>query len=148
MGCHCLLQGTFPTQESNPGPLHCRQVLYRWSQEGSPNVAVNLPPQTNATLSSEKQASGPRHHPLPLGSRPRPGGGGPGRAGYPAPSRGPTSSARPWLREQVSVVSTSEPSPRPHPTFISLSAWHPGPSQASGCSFKLQRHTCSNFQLG
>ena len=25
-GCHFLLQGIFPTQESNPGLLHCRQT--------------------------------------------------------------------------------------------------------------------------
>ena len=35
MGCHFLLQGIFPTQESNPGLLHCRQILYRLSYEGS-----------------------------------------------------------------------------------------------------------------
>ena len=34
--CHFLLQGIFPTQESNPGLLHCRQILYRLSCEGSP----------------------------------------------------------------------------------------------------------------
>ena len=28
VGCHFLLQGTFPTQGSNPGLLHCRQTLY------------------------------------------------------------------------------------------------------------------------
>ena len=27
-----LLQGIFPTQESNPGLLHCRQTLYCLSQ--------------------------------------------------------------------------------------------------------------------
>ena len=32
--CHFLLQGIFPTQESNPGLLHCRQVLYQLSYEG------------------------------------------------------------------------------------------------------------------
>ena len=26
-GCHFLLQGIFPTQGSNPGLLHCRQML-------------------------------------------------------------------------------------------------------------------------
>ena len=31
VGCHFLLQGIFPTQESNPGLLHCRQILYRQS---------------------------------------------------------------------------------------------------------------------
>ena len=34
-GCHCLLQGIFPTQESNPGLPHCRQTLYRLSHQGS-----------------------------------------------------------------------------------------------------------------
>ena len=34
--CHFLLQGIFPTQESNPGLLYCRQILYRLSYEGSP----------------------------------------------------------------------------------------------------------------
>ena len=29
VGCHALLQGIFPTQGSNPGLPHCRQVLYR-----------------------------------------------------------------------------------------------------------------------
>ena len=27
MGCHFLLQGVLPTQESNPGLLHVRQIL-------------------------------------------------------------------------------------------------------------------------
>ena len=31
-----LLQGIFPTQESNPGLPHCRQMLYRLSHQGSP----------------------------------------------------------------------------------------------------------------
>ena len=34
--CHLLLQGIFQTQESNPVLLHCRQILYRLSYEGSP----------------------------------------------------------------------------------------------------------------
>ena len=28
VGCHFLFQGTFPTQGSNPGLLHCRQMLF------------------------------------------------------------------------------------------------------------------------
>ena len=28
VGCHALLQGIFPTQESNPLLLHCRWILY------------------------------------------------------------------------------------------------------------------------
>ena len=33
-GCHFLLQGIFPTQGSNPGLLHCRQILYCLSHWG------------------------------------------------------------------------------------------------------------------
>ena len=31
-----LLQGIFPTQELNWGLLHCRQILYQLSYQGSP----------------------------------------------------------------------------------------------------------------
>ena len=34
-GCHFLLQGIFPTQESNPGLLHCRWILYQLNYKGS-----------------------------------------------------------------------------------------------------------------
>ena len=34
--CHFLLQGIFPTQDSNPGLPHCRKILYQLSYEGSP----------------------------------------------------------------------------------------------------------------
>ena len=33
-----LLQGIFPTQGSNPGLLHCRQILYQLSHQGSPSI--------------------------------------------------------------------------------------------------------------
>ena len=33
-----LLKGIFPTQESNPGLPHCRQILYQLSQKGSPRI--------------------------------------------------------------------------------------------------------------
>ena len=36
VGCHVLLQGIFLTQGSNPGLLHCRQILYQLSHQGSP----------------------------------------------------------------------------------------------------------------
>ena len=35
VGCHALLQGIFPTQGLNPGLLHCRQILYCLSHQGS-----------------------------------------------------------------------------------------------------------------
>ena len=38
VGCRFLLQGIFLTQESNPGLLHCRQIPYRLSCEGSPKI--------------------------------------------------------------------------------------------------------------
>ena len=34
--CHALLQGVFPTQGSNAGHLHCRQILYHLSLPGKP----------------------------------------------------------------------------------------------------------------
>ena len=39
VGCHFLLQGIFPTQELNPGLLHCRQIPYQLSYKGSPKNA-------------------------------------------------------------------------------------------------------------
>ena len=36
VGCHALLHGIFPTQGSNPGLPHCRQILYCLSRQGSP----------------------------------------------------------------------------------------------------------------
>ena len=36
VGCHFLLQGIFTTQELNLGLLHCRQMIYQLSYEGSP----------------------------------------------------------------------------------------------------------------
>ena len=35
-GSLSLLQGIFPTQGSNPGLLHSRQILYRLSHQGKP----------------------------------------------------------------------------------------------------------------
>ena len=36
MGSHSLFQGIFPTQGSNPSLLHCRQIPYHLSHQGSP----------------------------------------------------------------------------------------------------------------
>ena len=38
VGCHCLLLGIFPTQGSNPGFPHGRQILYQLSHQGSPRI--------------------------------------------------------------------------------------------------------------
>ena len=37
-GCQALLQGIFPTQGSNPGLTHCRQILYQMSHQRSPRI--------------------------------------------------------------------------------------------------------------
>ena len=37
---HSLLQGIFPTQGLNPGLLHCRQILYHLTHQGSPFYAI------------------------------------------------------------------------------------------------------------
>ena len=41
MGSLSLLQGIFATQELNRGLLHCRQILYQLSYEGSPFDCVD-----------------------------------------------------------------------------------------------------------
>ena len=38
VGSLSLLQGIFPTQEPNPGLLHCGWILYRLSHKGSPCI--------------------------------------------------------------------------------------------------------------
>ena len=38
VGSHSLLQGIFPTQESNPDLLHCRRVLYHLGHQGKPGA--------------------------------------------------------------------------------------------------------------
>ena len=38
VGSLSLLQGNFPTQQSNPGLLLCRQIIYQLSHKGSPRI--------------------------------------------------------------------------------------------------------------
>ena len=40
VGYHSLLQGILPTQGSNPSLLHCRQILYCLSHQGSLEYVV------------------------------------------------------------------------------------------------------------
>ena len=41
VSCHALLQEVFPTQGSNPGLPHCRQILYHLNHQRSPcNVCM------------------------------------------------------------------------------------------------------------
>ena len=60
VSCHFLLQGIFPTQGSNPGLLHCRQILYRLSHQGSPpspsrGMQPTPRPQVLAVFSSRNE---------------------------------------------------------------------------------------------
>ena len=50
VGCHAFLQGIFPTQGLNPGPLHCRQILYHLSHQGSPYICTSEVAQLCLTL--------------------------------------------------------------------------------------------------
>ena len=43
VGSLSLLQGIFPTQQSNRGLLHCRQILYQLSYQGSPDLLWGPP---------------------------------------------------------------------------------------------------------
>ena len=65
VGCRFLLQRIFPNQESIPGPLHCRQVLYHLRHQGSPvrctsdlNAKDDLSDVRVLQLSSEALFSG------------------------------------------------------------------------------------------
>ena len=40
VGCCSFLQGIFPTQGSNPGLMHCRQILHQLSHQGGPYYKV------------------------------------------------------------------------------------------------------------
>ena len=42
VGCHALLQGIFPAQGSNSGSLHCRQIHYHLSHQGSPRIPERI----------------------------------------------------------------------------------------------------------
>ena len=42
MGNLAFLQVIFPTQGSNPGVPHCRQILYQLSYQGSPNILQRM----------------------------------------------------------------------------------------------------------
>ena len=41
VACHFLLQRISLIQGSNPGLLHCRQILYQLSYQGSPNMGTS-----------------------------------------------------------------------------------------------------------
>ena len=51
VGISSLLQGIFPTQGSNPGLPHCRQILYQLSHKGSPRILEWVPYPFSSTSS-------------------------------------------------------------------------------------------------
>ena len=55
MGCHFLLQGTFLTQGSNLGLLHCRQILHNPRQKPLSSLTRD---QTQALI---VKATGPKN---------------------------------------------------------------------------------------
>ena len=71
VGCHFLLQGIFLTEESNPGLLHCRQMIYQLSYEGSVNMTCEVlcdqpyPPQTPPPANSCPTSQYPQNCLLP-----------------------------------------------------------------------------------
>ena len=58
VGGHALLQGTFPTQGSNPGLLHCRGILYCLSYQGSPRILERVAYPFSRGSSSPKNKIG------------------------------------------------------------------------------------------
>ena len=57
VGCHALLQGTFPTQGLNPGLPHCRWILYNKSllmkvKEESEKVSLKVNIQKTKIMAS------------------------------------------------------------------------------------------------
>ena len=59
VGSHILLQGIFPTQGSNPGLLHCRQILYHLSHLGSARGPGNPEPKCAPSICSPKHQNSP-----------------------------------------------------------------------------------------
>ena len=57
VGCRFLLQRIFPTQELNPGLLHCRQILYQLSYEGNAYYVPSNNGEIKSPGGSEDKAS-------------------------------------------------------------------------------------------
>ena len=56
VGSLSLLQGIFPTQGSNQGLPHCRQILYQLSYQGSPNPFLES--ESRSVMSNSLQPHG------------------------------------------------------------------------------------------
>ena len=58
VGSRSLLQGIFPTQELNPGLLHCRWILYQLSHKGSPRILERVAYPFSSDLSNPEKEPG------------------------------------------------------------------------------------------
>ena len=58
VGCHALLQGIFLTQGSNPGLLHCRQILYHWATRETPWWALWSESESHLVVSDSLRPHG------------------------------------------------------------------------------------------
>ena len=61
VGYHALLQGIFPTQESNPGLPHCRQILYIWATKKPKNTEVGTPSLLQGIFPTQEWTGGLLH---------------------------------------------------------------------------------------
>ena len=61
VGCHVLLQEIFPTQGSNPGLQHRRQILYCLSHCGSPRVLERVAYQSPGEIPTQESYQGLLH---------------------------------------------------------------------------------------
>ena len=53
VSCHSLLQGIFPTQGLNLGPLHCRWIFYCLNHQGSPTYRRRREKYPGVTVSTK-----------------------------------------------------------------------------------------------
>ena len=72
VGCHFLLQGILPTQGLNPGLLHCKQIAYPLSHQGSPRSCLTfLSPNPIASWGGRAEGGGEHEsEEPPLGAKP------------------------------------------------------------------------------
>ena len=65
VGCHFCFQGIFPTQGWNLGLLHCRQILYHVSYQGSPKLLGKMIHRAETSV-SDSTSRGCQHSSLEL----------------------------------------------------------------------------------
>ena len=56
-----ILQDIFPTQASNPGLLHCRQILYIWATKKPKNTEVGTPSLLQGIFPTQEWTGGLLH---------------------------------------------------------------------------------------